>query len=218
MNTNIRQAETTASPKEKAVTVLTTFPSEYDWVKVFLSTLILVSFGVVLLALPLSNLLHPSAWQRFSGFWHSLFACFSIAIFIASGLQALPLYRGTVMISRVRWLTCLSAALSVFTLVSGLIAQARYQAPVADAAGVYIQAVTPLMQSTMVWHQLTSLSIFGLSLSSFYCLWLYGDLLLQPQAPYPQIRLSICLGLAWLLLFGLSNFIGGIALAKIHSL
>lgn len=212
-------AVTIASPKESQSVLAPAKPDDpVDWIEVCLSTLILSSAAIAIVALPFSNLLHSSPWQRSTGFWHSLFAAVSTAIFIYTGTLALPLHRCSVAISRVRRATCASALVALLTVLSGLSAYARYKAPVADAAGVYIQVVTPLMQVGMVWHQLTSLSLFGLSLSTFYCFWVYGDALLEAQPPFLQLRQSICLCLGWILLFGLSNFIVGISLAKVHGL
>ncbi|MGG6267138.1 hypothetical protein ACQ4M3_13300 [Leptolyngbya sp. AN03gr2] len=188
------------------------------WIEAWLNMLVLLTISVLVLALPFSNLIHPSPWQRSLGFWHSLFASISTMVFLYMGSFAFSLLSGTIVIRRARWVSCISTFVSMLALLSGLLAFARYRAPVQDAAGVYIQVVSPLMQVGMVWHLLTTLSLFGLSISCFYCLFLYGAKLLQPQTPFLQIRWSVSLCFGWILLLGVSNFLVGLMLARVHTL
>jgi len=134
------------------------------------------------------------------------------------GTFAFSLRAGTISIRRAQIASGVATFVSLLVLLTGLFALARYQAPVDTAAGTYIQVVTPLMQVAMVWHLLTSLSLFGLSVSCFYCLLLYGARLLQIQSPFLQIRWSLILCFGWILLLSLSNFGVGLMLAKVHAL
>lgn len=193
-------------------------PSSTKWIESWIYILSQLILTALIVGIAFSNLLHPSHWQRTIGFWHSLFATIATLIFLYTGSFAVPVLQGTASIARVQRATLASAIAASLGLFSGVRALARYKAPVDDAAGVFLQVFTPIMQAGMTWHFLISFSLFGLAVSSFYCFLLYGDRLLDSQPPYLQIRATLSLCLTWLALIGLSTFVVGIGVAKIHSL
>ncbi|WP_088894872.1 hypothetical protein [Leptolyngbya ohadii] len=193
-------------------------PEEVGLIETGMRQILILTLILALLAVPMMNLVHPSIWQRGIGFWHSLFSFLAAGFNIATGLMLFPLVWGKLSISRSLLATGGAAITTLLSLLTGLSAFSRYNAPMGDAAGVFIQVVSPLMQVVMIWHQLTSLSLMGLSLSIFYCLWVYGKHLMKPEATYAQLRLCLYVSLGLVLFFTITEMLGGLALAKVHSL
>jgi hypothetical protein len=187
-------------------------------IDVGMRAILMLTLAILLFSIPASNLLHPSPWQRSIGFWHSCFAFLATGFSVATGLLLFPLLKGNLSILRALVISAGSSVTTLLALLTGLIAYARYNAPVADAPGVYIRVVSPLMQTGMIWHQLTSLSLFSVEISVFFCLWVYGRNLLKSDYAHAQLRSSlyVCFGL--ILFLTLSETIVGIALAKFHAL
>lgn len=196
-----------------------TSESSRPWVKTTILALLFAAIAVIP-GLSFVNLLHPSIWQQSLGFCHSLMAMVATLLFIYAGVLGLSIFHKNSGVYRsARRITFAAIFMAILSVLSGLVALTRYNAPVAGAARNYIRAKTPIVQALPLhWHILTSLFVVGISIVSFFCLWTYRLNLFKADKSHTALRETTAQHLLWLLFFGLSNFVAGISLAKIHAL
>lgn len=210
--------ELDSSLKTLESSVPSDFPRQLDIATVSVYGLAILASGLFLF-LPLSNLLHPSPWQRSLGTIHSCAAFLSTIVMVYTGHLAFPLLRGSRQIlPQLRTLTFWTTVITALGIFTGNIAYTRYRADIAyGGARAWLKANTPLVQYIfMEYHEFSCLFTLPLGVACTWILWQYGDSILEKQNR-PVLTVT-CVGLMGMMFFGMGGLVSGLAIAKVHAL
>jgi hypothetical protein len=194
------------------------FPRQLDLATISVYGLAILSAGLFLF-LPLSNLLHPSPWQRSMGTIHSLGALLTTIVTAYTGHLAFPLLRGArQVLPQMRTLTFWSTIITSLGILTGNMAYTRYRAHLDyGGARAWLKANTPLVQYVfMEFHEFSCLFTLPLGVACTWILWKYGDSILEKQ--HRPVLTATCLGLVGMMFFAMGGLISGLAIAKVHAL
>lgn len=194
------------------------FPKQLDIAQVCVYGLAILS-GCIFMFLPFVNLLHSSPWQRWMGTIHGVSALLACLVTSYAGHLAFPLLRGAAKsLPHIRTLSFWSTCLSFLAIATGNWAYMRYRADAEfGGACAWLKAHTPLVHYVYAqYHEFSDLFMLPLGAACSWILWQYGDSILDKKNR--PILSATCIALMALMFFGLSGFVSGMAIAKVHAL
>jgi hypothetical protein len=196
----------------------TQFPRTTDIATVCVYGLAILSAGIFLF-LPLTNLLHPSPWQRSIGAIHGCGAMLTTIVVAYAGHMAFPLLRGSgKILSQMRTLTFWSTIITALGIATGNLAYMRYRADIEyGGARAWLKANSPLVHYVfMEYHEFSVLFTLPLGVACTWVLWTYGDTILEKQNR--PVLAATCISLMAMMFFAMGGFVTGLGIAKVHAL